>query len=226
MLMTCQNRWIKIVNMEDIFDLSVSQKEHKFVKDGLALELDVSADVIETFCDIPYIGSLIKLGRIGSKFQDLHFIRKLAKFLEKEKDIPEKEKEKFLDGLTPKRRKKLYEYLTHYLLRAEDDAKADIMGYIYKERVYGRIDDEMFLRLCSIVDRAFVFDLKFLPDYVEGHKYTNDENDLIVNQFINLGLIDNDIDTGAWSYGAIIGLNDIGLNIHRILESNGWYKDA
>ena len=100
------------------------------------------------------------------------------------------------------------------------------MGYIYKERVYGRIDDEMFLRLCSIVDRAFVFDLKFLPNYVEGHKYTNDENDLIVNQFINLGLIDNDIDTGAWSYGAIIGLNDIGLNMHQILESNGWYKDA
>ena len=81
--------------MEDLFDLSVSKKEHKFVKDGLALELDVSADVIETFCDIPYIGSLIKLGRIGSKFQDIHFIRKLAKFLEKEKDISEKEKEKF-----------------------------------------------------------------------------------------------------------------------------------
>ena len=131
-----------------------------------------------------------------------------------------------MNGLTPKRRKILYEYLTHYLLCAEDDAKADIMGYIYKERVYGRIDDKMFLRLCSIVDRAFVFDLKFLPDYAEEHKYTNDENILIVNQFTNLGLFDNDIDTGAWSYGAIIGLNDIGLNLHRILESNGWYEEA
>lgn len=212
--------------MEDIFDLSVSKKEHEFVRNGLALELDVSADIVETFCDIPYIGSLIKLGKVGSNFQELHFVRKVAKFLEKEKDIPEKEKEKFLDDLTPKRRKILYEYLTHYLLRAEDDAKADIMGYIYKERVYGRIDDKMFLRLCSIVDRAFVFDLKFLPDYADEHKYTNDENILIVNQFTNLGLIDNDIDTGAWSYGATIGLNDIGLNLHRILESNGWYEEA
>ena len=217
---------MKALLMEDIFDLSVSKKEHEFVRNGLALELDVSADIVETFCDIPYIGSLIKLGKVGSKFQELHFVRKVAKFLEKEKDIPEKEKEKFLDGLTPKRRKILYEYLTHYLLRAEDDAKADIMGYIYKERVYGRIDDKMFLRLCSIVDRAFVFDLKFLPDYADEHKYTNDENILIVNQFTNLGLIDNDIDTGAWSYGATIGLNDIGLNLHRILESNGWYEEA
>lgn len=210
--------------MEDIFDLSVSKKEQEFVKSGLNIELEVSADIVETFCGIPYVGSLIKLGMLANKFQDRHFIRKLARFLEKEQDIPEEEKVRFLNGLNLKQRRKMYEYLTHYLLRAEDDAKADIMGYIYKERVLGRIDDEMFLRLCSIVDRALVFDLKFLPGFVEDHKYTNDENLLIINQFINLGLIDNDIDTGAWSYGASIGLNDIGLYLHRILESNGWYE--
>lgn len=205
--------------MEDIFDLSVSKKEHKFVKDGLVLELDVSADIIETFCDIPYIGSLIKLGRIGSKFQELHFIRKLAKFLEKEKDISEKEKEDFLNSLTPKRRKKLYEYLTHYLLRAEDDAKADIMGYVYKERVYGRIGDEMFLRLCSIVDRAFIDDLKELP------YYSGKEGDysIAANNFINLGLIDSY--SGGWVNGTIYELNDIGETLHRILKQNGWYDD-
>ena len=98
--------------MEDIFDLSVSKKEHEFVRNGLALELDVSADIVETFCEIPYIGSLIKLGKVGSKFQEQHFVRKVARFLEKEMDIPEKKKEKFLNSLTPKRRKKLYEYLT------------------------------------------------------------------------------------------------------------------
>lgn len=205
--------------MEDIFDLSVSKKEHEFVRNGLALELDVSADIVETFCDIPYIGSLIKLGKVGSKFQELHFVRKVAKFLEKEKDIPEKEKEKFLDGLTPKRRKILYEYLTHYLLRAEDDAKADIMGYIYKERVYGRIDDKMFLRLCSIVDRAFVFDLRALPEYVEK----NTESSIAANNFINLGLIDNFVG-GLWVDEPSYELNKTGLALHRILDSNGWYK--
>lgn len=70
---------------------------------------------------------------------------------------------------------------------AEDDAKADVMGYIYKERVHGRIDDEMFLRLCSIVDRAFVLDLRVLPKYVEN----NSEESIEVNSYINLGLIDN-----------------------------------
>ena len=209
--------------MEDLFDLSVSKKEHEFVQAGLGIELDVSADIVETFFDIPYIGSVLKLGRIGSRFQELHFIRKLARFLEKGREIPEEEKKKFLSNLDAKHRKQMYEYLAHYLLRAEDDVKADIMGYIYKERVYSRINNEMFLRLCSIVDSSFVSDLKYLPDYVENHKYSNEENFLIVNQLINLGLIDNDIDTGAWFTSASIGLNDLGLSLHRILDSNGWF---
>ena len=104
--------------MEDLFTLSISNKEEDFVKSGTDIDLEVFADVLETVAEIPYVGSLIKLGRLANRYQDLHFIRKLAKFLEKEQDVPEKEKEKFLNSLTPKRRKKFYEYLVHYLLRA------------------------------------------------------------------------------------------------------------
>lgn len=210
--------------MEDIFDLSVSKKEREFVKTGISLELEVSSDILETFCEIPYIGSLIKLGQLANKFQDLHFIRKLAKFLEKEQDIPEEEKKKFLNNISSKQRKKMYAYLTHYLLRAEDDDKADIMGYIYKERVYGHIDDEMFLRLCSIVDRAFVSDLRALPEYEKEIEDMNNYDSIRVNAFMNLGLIDNEIDNGAWGNRTIIELNEIGLVLHRILNQNKWYE--
>lgn len=205
--------------MGDIFDLSVSNKEQEFVRLGLELELDVSADIVEIFYNIPYVGSLIKLGRIGSKFQELHFIRKLAKFLEKGKDIPGKEKEKFLNGLDSKHRKKIYEYLTHYLLRIEDDTKADLMGYIYKERVYGRIDNEMFLRLCSIVDRAFVGDLKELPNYSKK----NTEDSIAANSFINLGLIDNFVG-GYWVGEPSYKLNEVGSLLYQVLNSNGWFE--
>lgn len=206
--------------MEDLFTLSISNKEKDFVRSGTDIDLEVSADVLETFLEIPYVGSLIKLGRLVHRYQDFHFIRKLAKFLEKEMDIPKKEKEKFLNSLTPKRRRKLYEYLTHYLLRAEDDVKADIMGYIYKERVYGQISDEMFLRLCSIIDRVFVFDLRALPKYVEN----NTEDSIEANNYINLGLIDSYVG-GVWKNEPSYVLNEIGQKLHRILESNGWYKD-
>lgn len=209
--------------MEDIFDLSVSKKEQDFIRLGTNLELEVSADILETFCDVPYIGSLIKIGRIAYRFQDLHFIKKVAKFLGKEQDIPEEEKENFLNGLDAKKRKKMYEYLTHYLLRAEDDAKADIMGYIYKERVYGRIDDEMFLRLCSIVDKVFVNDLKHLSRYVK----LNSESDYITNNLYSCGLLD--YETGSVheetvNLGGEYILNAVGKRLYDILISERWLE--
>ena len=210
--------------MEDIFDLSISKKERDFVKSGVNLELEVTTNILETICEIPYIGSMVKLGRLANRFQDLHFIIKLAKFLQKEQDIPKEKKVEFLNSLSSNERKKMYEYITHYLLRAEDDAKADVMGYIYKDRIYGQINNEMFLRLCSIVDRAFIFDLKTLPKYEKENNDPNNVDNVIVNSLMNLGLIDNEIDNGAWGNRTIIELNEVGLTLHRILNQNGWYQ--
>lgn len=81
----------------------------------------------------------------------------------------------------------------------------------------------MFLRLCSIVDRSFVFDLRALPKYEVENK-GSDDNPIIVNAFMNLGLIDNEIDNGAWGNRTIIELNEVGQTLHRILNQNGWYK--
>lgn len=109
--------------------------------------------------------------------------------------------------------------MIHYLLRAEDSAKADIMGYIYKERVLGNIDDKMFLRLCSIIDKAFVFDLSCLPEFVDP----NTGYSIEANNFINLGLMDNFVG-GVWVNEPSYELNETGLKLHQILEQNKWYE--
>lgn len=208
--------------MEDIFALSISKKETEFVKSGLELEMDVSADIIETFCDVPYIGSLIKLGMLGSKVQELHFIKKLASFLEKEKDIPTQKKEKFLNSLSPKRRKKMYEYLIHYLLTAEDDEKARIMGVIFCERVYDRINDEMFLRLCSAINKIFVFDLTCLQYYLQPNYNT----DYVTNSLYSCGLLDtikSSFNGGVWNPGGGFVLNAVGKQLYDILSNENWF---
>lgn len=204
--------------MEDLFDLAISKKEDDFVNYGLGLELDVSVNILEVLYDIPYIGSLIKLGRIGNKFQELHFIRKLSHFLEKEKDIPLHKKERFLASINLNERKLISEYLIHYLLRAEDDRKADIMGYIYTERVYGHLDNDMLLRLCSIIDKIFIPDLKLLPNYIEK----STENSIAVNNFINLGIIDN-YAGGYWLDEPTYKLNKVGTYLYDILNKNKWF---
>ena len=125
-----------------------------------------------------------------------------------------------MEELDPNKRKKMYEYVTLYLFRAEDEDKADIMGYLYKECIFGQIDNELFLRLCSIVDKAFLSDLKKLPTYIEK----STDFSIYANNFINLGLIDNYVG-GSWVGSPSYELNEVGKTLLRILQRNEWYSD-
>lgn len=206
--------------MNDIFTLSISKEEKEFVNKGINLGLDAAINIVDLFCDVPFVGFLIKIKLLYNNYQDFFFIRKLAKFLEKDNDIPLDKKIKFLEKLDANKRKKMYEYVTLYLFRAEDEDKADIMGYIYKECIFGLIDNDLFLRLCSIVDKAFLSDLKELPTYIEK----NTKYSICANNFINLGLIDNFVG-GSWVGTPSYELNEVGKILHRILQRNEWYRN-
>lgn len=204
--------------MEDIFDLALSGKEKDFVKEGLKTDIDITSNILEVFSDFPYIGSLVKLGIFANKYMEFRFIKKLSKFLEKDVEIPLEEKQKFLENLDEKDRARMEDYVMQYLLHAEDDEKATLMGYIYEAYVYGEIDNSMFLRLCSIVDHAFLDDLRELPKYIQK----NGEESIAANNFINLGLMDNYVG-GVWTSKPSFQLNQVGMLLYAILKSNKWF---
>lgn len=203
---------------QDIFDLAASNKEQEFISTVLQTELDAFGDIMDSLASFPFVGFFIKCGVIGKRYFDFRFIQKIARFLSNGQEIPIDKKVKFLDSLTPKRRKKIFDYVIHYLFHAEDDEKADIMGFIYRARVLDEIDDEMFLRLCSIVNRSFISDFKALPKYIEENR----ENSIEAQNFINLGLIDNYIG-GVWKDYDSYELNQVGRKLHEILNSVGWF---
>ncbi len=204
--------------MEDIFELAISDKERDFVECGSKTGLNVFITIVEVFSNFPYVGSLLKLGALGNKYFEYRFIKKVSKFLKKDMDIPRDEKQKFLEKLTKADRKRISDYIMQYLLRAEDDEKAELMGFVYEECVYDRIDNKAFLRLCSIIDRAFLYDLRELPKYVEP----NTEEDEAVNELVNLGLIDN-FQGGVWVNEPSYLLNSVGVQLHDILHKNNWF---
>lgn len=206
--------------MDDIFDLSISEKENDFVKYGYNVDLSISVDILEEFSNFPYIGSLVKLGLLGNKYAEYRFIKKASKFLKKDIEIPLDKKKQFLSNLKSKDRKRIYDYIMEYLLRAEDDEKAELMGFVYEECVYGRIDNMMLLRLCSIIDRAFLYDLLELPKYMEEN---SDDSDAAYN-FINLGLIDNYVG-GVWKNMPSFQLNNLGHRLYDILNRNNWFDN-
>lgn len=212
-------------NMENntIFDLQQSRKDSEFVASNADLELEVGADIIETAAELPYVGSLLKLGKVAKSYIDYRFFRKLARFLKNANEIPEEKVSEFLDKLELKDKRRISDYLTQLLYTAEDEEKADIMGKIYVRRVYGEINNDMLLRLCSIVNRSFVADLSHLADYRE----VSENNDFVTDNLVALGVLadagnvyeESDDEWEGTGFGPTKhALNEIGWTLLQILN--------
>ena len=210
-------------NELNVFEIQQSKQAKEFVLKNGSLEFEVFADILKTAKDIPYIGSLFKLGKVAVNLMDYWFIRKLQLFLEQSETLEEDRKDGFLNSLSPDDYRKISKYLTQLLYSSEEDAKASLMGKIYRSRLMDEIDNDMMLRLCSVVNKAF------LPDLEHLHEYTaeNDSDDYIRDNLNALGLLqdlgnvkfpqsDNKVTP---TFGnTIYQLNDIGKTLLRIKE--------
>ena len=203
---------------EDIFDLSISKEESKFIKKGLLLESDVASEVMDTLVELPWLGSLIKLGRVGKNLLDLFYIRKIAIFLKQLDGMEIDKKKSFLSKLDMKDRKKMRDYLTHLLYTAEEERKAAVMGMVYRDRIMGNIDNDMFLRLCSSINRVYIDDIDKLINYVKP----NSNNDYITNNLYSSGLLQITVSSSSGEslkLGGEFELNKVGKHLLRILKS-------
>ena len=134
----------------NIFEIQQSKQDKEFVMKNGSLEFEVFADILKTAEDIPYIGSLFKLGKVAMNYMDYCFIRRLHYFLAESENIEPEKKEKFLNDLDEKDYKRINAMMTQLLYTADEDGKATLMGKIYRSRLMGDIDAEMMLRLCSV----------------------------------------------------------------------------
>lgn len=203
---------------KDIFDLSVAKEEGKFVEKSLLLESEVVSDILDELKEFPWLGSLIKLGKVGKGYMDLRFIWKIGRFLKKSEDIEQEKKEAFLAKLDKKDRKRMYEYLMHLLYTAEEDRKADVMGMVYRDRIMGNINNDLFLRLCSAVNKVYIDDVERLEDYIKP----NPKDDYVANNLYSSGLLklsDSNTDGNTLIIGVRYELNDIGKHLLRILTN-------
>ncbi len=208
----------------NIFELQQSVQDKEFVLKNGSLEFEVFADILNTAKDLPYIGSLFRLGKVAVNYMDYRFVRKLHFFLEQSELVEPEKKKEFLDSLSEPDNKRISGYLTQLLYTSEEDAKATLMGKIYRSRLLGEIDNNMMLRLCSVVNKAFLPDLDHLAEYVED----NDSYDYIRDNLNSLGLLQDlggvyQKDDGEWE-GMGFGpakhrLNDVGRELLRIKES-------
>lgn len=206
---------------QSIIELTQKAKRESFNK-----LREVGTDLLVVLCDlIPLIplGSITSAAHKGIvSIQDFLFIKKMGGFLEtvESSDITDEQINNFKAEInkTPNFEQKINEYLLNLINNAESEEKAKIMGYIYVATVLKDIDSDMMLRLCSVVNRAYINDLNSLPHYVRE----KNEGSIAANNFIALGLIDSYVG-GFWKDEPSYKLNEIGLALYSILYKNSWF---
>lgn len=201
----------------NIFEIQQSKEDREFVQKNGFLEFEVLADILKTAGDLPYIGSLFKLGKVAVNYMDYRFVRKLHFFLAESENIEPEKKEKFLNSLDQKDYKRINAMMTHLLYSAEEDEKATLMGKIYRSRLLGEIDDEMMLRSCSVVNRSFLADLDHLEEYVKP----NMKDDFITSNLYSFGLLrikGHDADGESINLGGQYVVNEVGRLLLRIMR--------
>lgn len=206
-----------------IIELTQKKKREAFSK----LLSDEGKNVLVVVGDlIPFIplGSLVSVASGGiATFQDYLFCKKIAGFLEKVESagVTDEQIENYKAEIEkiPNFEQKINEYLLNLINNAESEEKAKIMGYIYVAAVQRKIDSEMMLRLCSIVNKSYLSDLCMLPNYVEK----TEESSVAANNFISWGLIDNYVG-GFWTDSPSYKLNEIGYLLYDILDDNKWFE--
>lgn len=205
----------------NIFEILQSKNDKEFIIKNGSLEFEVFADILKTAEDIPYIGSLYKLGKVAINYMDYRFVKKLHYFLAESGNIEQEKNEEFLNSLDEEANKRISGMLTQLLYTADEDGKATLMGKIYRSRLLGEIDVDMMLRLCSVVNKSFLADLDHLKEY----ETENASDDYIRDNLNALGLL-QDLGTlhedanGMDSFGpSSHKLNVVGRELLRIKES-------
>lgn len=180
-------------------------------------EVNLATIITDALLDVPMGRFFVSLYKVGINISDYLLCKKFAHFLMPMSGM-EDTVDEFLSGMTDDMRKELAEYLFSLLSKAESADKSMLMGFVFKATVLRNIDFDMMLRLVSIIGRAFISDFHELPNYLENNDYVT----IAANEFINLGLIDNDTG-GYWKDSPAIKLNEVGYKLYEILNNEKWF---
>lgn len=120
--------------------------------------------------DLPIVGSIMGLVKMGIKTQEWLFLKKILKFFSQLDSTTKKERSDFISKVEKDEdyNKKVGLALLLILDKLEDLEKPEIIGKLFAASVKGEIDYQMFLRLSNIVQKLFIPDLRYIKLVNEG----------------------------------------------------------
>jgi hypothetical protein len=137
--------------------------------------------------DVPILGTVVGLWRIGVTVRDYVFIKKLSEFLRALEDVPAAQRSAMIDKLErePEYGRKVGEELILLLDRLDSVNKAGLMGRAFRAYCQGAFDISTLERLNHCLDRILLRDLSRLPEFLADERRMDD---ITKQAFVNVGL--------------------------------------
>lgn len=177
--------------VEKALEITISSDELiNITKDFAEVGLDslLSDGILK---DVPIIGTMFSLAKIGVSINDRIFCKKVLHFLFQIKDIPKKNRFEFVERINNDKKfnTKVSESLILLIDKFNDYSKAEYLGKLFSLTIQEKIDYTTFLKLSNIIDKAFIPDLKNLIAIYKEKNNEVDETEM--NILYTLGLLNN-----------------------------------
>ncbi|MYL25012.1 hypothetical protein GLV89_14630 [Halomonas alkaliantarctica] len=142
-----------------------SGETRELLASGADAVIDVMSDS-DIAGSIPFVGSVLKTYQAAQDIRDRMLIKKLAKFLEHPSQMSEKEKQKLSSEFENTEKEEGFgEQMLVLIEQSEDTEKPKIIGRLLVAHAKDHFDLTTFMRLCKMVNRAFVEDFGYLEKF-------------------------------------------------------------
>ncbi len=178
--------------------------------------------------DVPILGTLHSLYKLGVGLKERHHYKKIAAFLSQLSDIPKDQRDAFLKKMDEEKdyEESTFEKILYILDRLDETAKAEITGNLFKLYVMEVISKERFYRMTSIVERAFLQDLLSLHHTYSSYVKNSDQfrlnmrNKTLEESLFGLGLMNQSIRAERYPRG-ILPENESGYSLEYKINNLG-----
>mgnify|MGYP005805681689 FL=1 len=166
--------------------------------------------------DLPIIGSIFSMVKIGADIRDRIFVEKIKSFIENI-DRNQKWKEKFSNE---EECNKISKQLLYIVNSCDDDNKLKLIGMAFNYLVNGEISKDEYFYTVNIISKSFFPFLTMLLDIDESDRRFKNDNtkyDYIgIAHLLNIGALDYDGQTIA----SFDGKRQINLYIKNAVSKN------
>ena len=214
-------------NIQESFDKTLKQTNFQDIT------IDISEITIDTLLkdgilkDIPIVGTLIHLAKLGANIRDLLFLKKIISFMNGLKDISPTERNKMINEIDDSKeyRVKVGEKLLYIIDTCSDYENSENVSQLFKAFLEKKITYDEFLRSSNIIERVTSYDLKwFLKNTCEymsveevGSLISSGLFDLHYEQ-IDVSVEDQDDYKSSDRYKTHINGGETGVTISRVGE--------